>query len=161
MPGNIAPASCHGIGQNASPWNALVPDLVTTFTAPDEVRLFERSRLDCATENSEMALAGMSWVVVPTFSSRNVHAVHLNAGAAAETAAERNRGETVLGRVEVSAVLNLNARLELSQIQEVASIDRQIFDLLGGQRTGDLRLVRIDLHCFAGDFDHGGRRTNL
>ena len=68
-PGNVAACELSRKRPKPSPWKELVPDLVTTFTAPEEVRLFERSKLDCATENSEMALAGISSVVVPTFSS--------------------------------------------------------------------------------------------
>src|SRR5271157_2041275 len=37
---------------NAPPWKAFVPDLVVTFTAPEEVQSLERSSLDWLSWNS-------------------------------------------------------------------------------------------------------------
>ena len=46
-----------------------MPDLVVTFTAPEEVKSLERSSEDWPSWNSSIALAGMLEVVVPTVSS--------------------------------------------------------------------------------------------
>src|SRR5580692_11854292 len=60
----------------------------------------------------------------------NVHAINLDAGGAAEAASERDRRVTGFGGVEVLTILNLHARLKLGQIKEVATIYRQVGDLI-------------------------------
>ena len=67
--------------------------------------------------------------MVPTVSSRNVRAIHLNARRASEAPAKRDGLIADLGRVEVGSILDLHTRLKLRQIEEVATVDRQTFDL--------------------------------
>src|SRR5580704_13057388 len=67
---------------------------------------------------------------------RDVDAVHLNAGRTAETAAKRDRRIPVLEtKTKTGGVLNLDARLQLCQIQEVAAVDWQVLNLLLIQDT--------------------------
>src|SRR3984957_13322776 len=82
----------------------------------------------------------------------NVHSIHRDSRAAAESASERNRRKSGLGRIEVAAILNLDARLELCEIEEVAPIHWQIFNLLSGQASRYLGLIRIDGHSLAAYF---------
>ena len=84
----------------------------------------------------------------------DVHSIHRDSRAAAESPAERNRGKPSLRRIEVAAILNLDARLELREIEEVASIHRQILNLLSGQAARHLSLVRIDAHSLAAHFNN-------
>ena len=74
----------------------------------------------------------------------DVHAVHLNASGAAEVARERDGRETVFCGIEVGAILNLYAGLELREVEEVAAIDRQRFDLLTGEHTLNGGLFFVD-----------------
>jgi hypothetical protein len=67
--GNLAAIELSRNKSNASPWKLFVPERVVTFTAPEEVSSFDKSKLDWLIWNSWMALAGMSVVVVPTVSS--------------------------------------------------------------------------------------------
>ena len=60
----------------------------------------------------------------------DVHAINLDAGGAAEAASERDRRVAGFGGVEVLTILNLHARLKLGQIKEVATIHRQVGDLI-------------------------------
>src|SRR5579862_2182067 len=82
----------------------------------------------------------------------DVHSIHRDSRAAAESASERNRRKPSLGGIEVAAILDLDARLELCEIEEVASIHRQIFNLLSGQASRHLGLIRIDGHSLAAYF---------
>src|SRR5579864_915316 len=91
----------------------------------------------------------------------HVHSIHCDSRAAAEAAPERNRRKSGLGRIEVAAVLNLDARLELCEIEEVASIHRQIFNLLGGQASRHLSLIRIDGHSLAAYFHNRAGSAEL
>ena len=60
----------------------------------------------------------------------DINAVNVDAGGAAEAAAERDRRVASLGRVKVLTVLNLNAGLELREVEEVAPVDRQVRNLV-------------------------------
>src|ERR1700758_3533662 len=91
----------------------------------------------------------------------NVHSIHRDSRAAAESPSKRNRRKSGLGRVEVAAVLNLDARLELCEIEEVASIHRQIFNLLSGQASRHLGLIRIDGHSLAAYFHNRAGSAEL
>ncbi len=75
----------------------------------------------------------------------DVNAVYVNTGSTAETAAKRNRGVTGLRRVEILTVLNLNAGLELGEVQEVAPIHRQIRNL--GRVEDSLHLSLLGVNC--------------
>ncbi len=76
----------------------------------------------------------------------DVHAIHVDARRAAEAAAERNRGVTAFGGIEVLSVLNLDAGFELREIKEVASIDRKVLDLRGGEHALHRGLLGVHLH---------------
>src|ERR1700692_4814729 len=105
------------------------------FIGKIEVRLGDREFLNRTGRNVERG--GADRLV------GDVDAVHFNAGGAAESTAEGNRGGTALGRIEGRAILDLNTRLKLGKIEEVAPIDRQIFDLGGVQNTLNLGLLCI------------------
>src|SRR5271166_4870267 len=118
-----------------------------------EVRLAELKFLDAAGRN-----------VSSSRSDRfigDVDAVHRNARRAPEASAEGNGRIADLGRIEVGAVLNLHARLELCEVQEVAPVDGQIVDLLGADHALHNRLLRVDADRAACDFYHFGGRTKF
>ena len=48
-----------------------------------------------------------------------------------------------LGGIEITSILHLNARLELREIQEISSIDRQVFDLLLSKNSLHARLLSV------------------
>src|SRR5215467_14803968 len=62
---------------------------------------------------------------------------------------ERNGGEAILRGVKICAILYLNARLELCEIEKVPSVDRQVFNLFSSEQTLHRRLFGI----------HGNRGT--
>src|SRR5580704_12844689 len=75
---------------------------------------------------------------------RDVDAVYLNAGRTTETAAKRDRRIPVLEtKTKTGGVLNLDARLQLCQIQEVAAVDWQVLNLLLIQDTLHRGLLRV------------------
>ncbi len=76
----------------------------------------------------------------------DVEAVHLDAGGAAEAAAEGDGREPVLGGIEVAAVLDLHSGFELCEIEEISSVDGQVFNLLAGQDPLHGGLLGIDLN---------------
>src|ERR1700724_4309104 len=83
-----------------------------------EARLAELKLLDTA--GRDVGCGGTKSLV------RNVDAVHLDAGGTAEAATKRDGRITFLEpKTEAACVLNLNARLQLCQIKEVAAIHRQ------------------------------------
>src|SRR3989442_11387725 len=59
---------------------------------------------------------------------RNVDAVHLDSSRAAETPAKGDGGIAVF-TAEIRPVLDLNARFQLRQIEEIAAVDRQALNL--------------------------------
>src|SRR5262249_32248283 len=65
----------------------------------------------------------------------DIHAVHVDARSTAEAPSEGNRGIANFGGIKVLTVLNLDARLQLRQVQEVAPIDWEVFDLLRRQHA--------------------------
>ena len=82
-------------------------------------------------------------VVVPTFSS-------LTSTPSTEILALRPNfppneieEKANFGRVEVAAVLNLDPRLKLCEIEEVSAIDRKVFNLCRSQGSRQLRLLCI------------------
>src|SRR6266478_4062386 len=102
------------------------PERVTTLIVPVEVSSVERSRFDWPTWNSPMAICGMFCVVVPTVSSL-----------------------ISIPSTSIRAVLNLNTRLELSEIKKVPPVDREILNLLRSEHALYRRLFGI----------HGNRRA--
>ena len=108
----------------------MVPDLVTTLTEPRmsaggeiERRLADLEFLNGALRN---VLSGGADGLVA-----GIDAINLDAGGATETATEGDRGESFLGGIDVAAVLDLNAGLELGEIEEVAAVDGKVLDLHG------------------------------
>ena len=87
----------------------------------------------------------------------NIDTVNLDASGPSESATERNGRETVFRGIESSAVLDLNSRLKLRQVEEVAPIDRKVLDLLGREHTLDRGLFRVYAQCRAFDLNHFGR----
>src|SRR5579863_70928 len=83
----------------------------------------------------------------------DVEPVHFDAGGASETPAKRNGRKTVLGGVEVPAVLDLDSRLQLGEVKKVSSVDRQVLDLLGGKNSLHGGLLGIDCDFGALNFD--------
>src|ERR1019366_1427967 len=75
---------------------------------------------------------------------RDVDAINFNPSSAAETATEGDGGIAVL--TEVRSVLDLDARLQLCQVQEIAPIDWQVINLVGIQDALHARLFRVDPH---------------
>ena len=65
----------------------------------------------------------------------DVDTIHIDSRRTAKAAAEGNRGETRLGRVEVLAVLDLHTGLKLGQIKEVSPVDRQVIYLVCSYNT--------------------------
>ena len=82
----------------------------------------------------------------------DIQTVERDARRTAEAAAEGDGEEAVLGGVEVGAVLDLHARLELGEIEEVAPVDGQRLNLFLGQHAGDLGLLSVDTDGIGGDF---------
>src|SRR5208283_283241 len=76
----------------------------------------------------------------------DVDAVYVDAGSASEASAEGDRRVADLGRVEIRAVLNLDARLKLGEIEEVAAVDGQVGNLIRAQHALHLRLLGVDLY---------------
>src|SRR5580658_1161263 len=89
----------------------------------------------------------------------HIHAVNFDARRAAKPAAERDRGKSGLGGVEVSAVLNLHAGLELGEVQEVPPVDGQVIDLFRIYDTLNLSLLGVDEHRARGNLNDGGLRA--
>jgi hypothetical protein len=81
-------------------------------------------------------------VVVPTVSSEM--SWPSSESRAPVNAVERHRRITRLRGVEILPVLQLDARLQLRQIEEVPPVDRQIIDLLLRQNVLHLGLLRVD-----------------
>ena len=73
---------------------------------------------------------------------------------AAEPATEGNRRETVLGGIESAAILNLDARLQLCEVEEVAPVDGQILDLLRGEDALDCGLLGVHGNLGSLHFNH-------
>src|SRR5260370_32229337 len=73
----------------------------------------------------------------------NVQTIHFDTGRAAEPPAKGDRRETLFGGIEVAAVLDLHAGLELSQIQEITAVDGQILNLFLRPYALDRGLFRI------------------
>src|SRR5580693_5640497 len=90
----------------------------------------------------------------------DVHTVHGNSRGAPKSAAERNRGEADFGGIEVRAVLHLNAGFELREVEEVASVDREVFDLLFAEHTLHAGLLGIYRDRLGLHFDDGAPRTH-
>src|SRR6185437_14867460 len=84
----------------------------------------------------------------------DVDTIDFNAGGTPETATEGNRGKAVFGRIKVSAILYLHARLELCQVKEVAPVNGQIFNLLGSEHSLNCSLLGVDRNSSAGHFHH-------
>src|SRR5208282_2927331 len=59
----------------------------------------------------------------------DVDSIDVDARRAAEAPAKRDRGISDFGRIEILTVLNLYAGFKLGEIEEVASIDREVFNL--------------------------------
>ena len=76
----------------------------------------------------------------------DVDAVHVNTRGPSEAAAERDRRIPGFRGIEVLSILDLYARLELSQIKEVAPVHRQILDLSGRKYTLHRCLFGVHLH---------------
>jgi len=53
--------------------------------------------------------------------------------------------------VKYGAILNLNAGFKLRELEKVPAVNRQLFDLLGGDDALDGSLLRI--HLYAGGFN--------
>ena len=85
----------------------------------------------------------------------DVHAVHFDARGASEAAADGNRREADFGGIEIGAILNLHARFELREIEEVAAVHRQVFDLFLVQDALHAGLFGIDSYRLLGDGDYG------
>jgi hypothetical protein len=81
----------------------------------------------------------------------NVEPVDFYARGAAKSPAEGDRGKTLLGGIEISAVLNLYAGFELRQVQEISPVNRQVFDLRAGNDSLDGGLVGV--HGYRGTLD--------
>ena len=77
---------------------------------------------------------------------RDIDAVYLNPGRAAETSTKGNRRIASFGRVEVLAVLNLHSRLELSEVKKVTAINRQVLNLVRGENSLHRGLFRVHLN---------------
>ena len=91
----------------------------------------------------------------------DIHAIDVDARGASETSAERNRRITRFRRIEILTILNLYAGLELSEIEEVAAIDRQILNLGRGQNTLHGSLLRVYLHRSSSDLNNLAFLTKL
>ena len=91
----------------------------------------------------------------------DVDAVHFNAGSAAETASEGDRRIASFRGVEVLTVLNLHARLKLGQIEEVASVHRQVCNLALRDDALHGRLLGVHLHRAGLNLDHLTGLTDL
>src|SRR5208282_6551763 len=68
----------------------------------------------------------------------HVDAIDFDSGGTSETALEGDGRETVLGGIESAAFLNLNSGLELSEVEEIATVDGEILNLLKADHA---------LHC--------------
>ena len=68
----------------------------------------------------------MFWVVVPTHLIRDVEPIHGDAGGAALLAAQRQAGDLAFGRIDIPAILHLHAGFKLSEVEEIAPIQRQV-----------------------------------
>ena len=79
----------------------------------------------------------------------DINSVHFDPRRPSEMSRERDGGEAVLRGVEIGAILNLNARLELSEIKKVPPVDREILNLLRSEHALYRRLFGI----------HGNRRA--
>jgi len=84
----------------------------------------------------------------------DVEAVHFDASGATEAPAEGDGRKTVLGGVEVAAVLDLHSGFKLCQIEEIPSIDGQVLDLLAGQNALHGDLLGVDLDSRSLHFHH-------
>jgi hypothetical protein len=80
---------------------------------------------------------------------RDIDSVHGNPLCPAKPATKGNRSKAILGRVEAVAVLNLYAGLQLSQIQEVPSVQGELLNLLPVKNTLYGCLHCIHLHVLA------------
>ena len=114
----------------------------------------ERSNDDCSIWNSWIApsrdvLGGGADGFIA-----DVQAVDFNAGGAPEAAAEGDGRKTVLGGIEVAAILDLHAGFELGEIEEVAAVDGKVLDLLRGQDSLHGGLFGVHLNFGSLDFDH-------
>jgi len=133
-----------------------VPDFVVTFTAPDEVKSFERSKLDCASENSWMELAGMSSVVVPTVSSLTSTpstSMRCQYGQIGRPN-EMEEYPTFVGS-KFAPSWSLHAWLELCQVEEVAAVDWQVFNLTRRQNALHRGLFGVDLNIAGLHLNYG------
>ena len=73
----------------------------------------------------------------------DINPVHLNASRSSEMPRERDRRESILGGVEIGAVLNLDAWFELREIKKVSPVDRKVFNLLSREYSLHRRLFRV------------------
>ena len=86
---------------------------------------------------------------------RDVYTIYFNTSRTPESATKRDRRVASLGGIEVLAILNLYAGLELRQVKEISSIHRQVFNLAGRQNSLNRRLFGIDLKLVGLNFNHG------
>src|SRR5213078_2021642 len=94
----------------------------------------------------------MFCVVVPTVSS--VISLPSTSIRATRSPTDGDSGESVLGRIEVAPVLDLYSWLQLSCIQKISTIDRQLINLLRGDDSLHCGLFGVDTNFGRAHFDH-------
>ena len=73
-----------------------------------------------------------------------IDAVNGDARFAAVAAADRDAGVAALGGVERTAFLNLDAGLQLRELEVIASVERQLLDLFEVDDAADRGLRGVD-----------------
>src|SRR6266478_4278970 len=102
----------------------------------------------------------MFCVVVPTVSSE-ISRPSTSMRGASKAASERDRREPFFGGVKIPSVLNLNSRLELGKVQEIAAVDRKVFDLRARDYALNGCLFGIHGKCGAFNRDYGAFGTDF
>lgn len=74
-----------------------------------------------------------------------IHSIHINARGPTEAPAKRNGGVADFRGIKILSVLDLHAGFQLRQIQKVAAVDRQSFNLTGTQYSLHRCLLGVDL----------------
>src|SRR6202042_135489 len=86
----------------------------------------------------------------------DVLTIEKNTGGTAGDTANRDSRIASFGRVEGFAALEDNARLDLSEVEEVASVYGKGLNLLLRNNVADAGLLGVDLQGTGIDFDHYG-----
>src|SRR6266478_6379267 len=102
----------------------------------------------------------MFCVVVPTVSSE-ISRPSTSMRGASKAATERDRREPFFGGVKIPSVLNLNSGLELGKVQEIAAVDRKVFDLRARNYALNGCLFGIHGKCGAFNRDYGAFGTDF